>query len=1020
MMKRDLKYQVESKSGMTMIEIIVVLTILAILAAVTVPSLMGFIVNADEKDCTARRSDIKKSYTQYLVDNGYQSPSNTVVENAIESVLEKKASGTTSITGSDGKSYTGYQGICEKGGVYYYRMEGSGTAQKIVLTCSLHGETTIVEGTAPSSTPSTTPETTPEQVQLNSISVTTLPTKTTYFTSEEFSAAGGYITAFYSNNTTKKFSLSESDITCTGFTKGVAGTQTITATYQGKTATFDVIVNKPKLTGFEITTLPNKIIYTKNDNLDVTGGKVKIFYEDGTSDDNVVIDPAWCSPTTLTTVGDNIVITVTYPGLEATQSFNVKVADNKKVTGFIIVKNPSGEELSTGSNGEYIDACDQFSSFDYKVKYSAVAQYSDGTTGIIDWNDSHLNVYNGDVNTSQVEERRIEFYYHTDGYVYQYWKYVNVSVKAPTITFEGVKTEYYIGDTLEKSGYIVLTYQSGAIEKIGLSDSHISGPWGFDSTKENNKETLSMNYTDNVTGKNIYGISYEIKILDKRIGLEITPPKKLKYYVGDDTIDLTGGKAIRTYKSGKTNDTFDLDTSNTKGFDTSEPGINTLTVTDPDGSGFSGAFQITVLALKVKKIEFLDDKHMPTSYFTKNEAFNVNGGVLKVTYNNGTSKNVDMTTDMIVTKPDMSKAGSYKLYVAYGDATQISYNITIAESLPDPSDIFWMGLYPAPDKTDYYVGDDLSVEGGEVHIWYYGFRFKTIPLTKAMCSGYDMSKAGTQTVTVHINGSSTSFPYWCYDSYNINVKKADALSIAIKTKPTEVFLQGQNFNIDNGQLLVTMNNGDTKTVDMTKDMCSGYDMSKPSVQTVKVRYLGAETSYKILVAATSTNPGTTGTSAQNILEQLVVYNNPDANTAYKYYKDNNNKRDKGNVPLDSTGTNFGQVVTKIHLLSNGMTLDEFNSQYAWVVMPNTSLGKFDANATVTNAEKYKYSIFWMNEGISANNDTTIRHQVYVYNTYDGSKETGTVKLKTKVIDGGKPTEAKVTVMDLTTYEKLDI
>ncbi len=75
---------------------------------------------------------------------------------------------------------------------------------------------------------------------VTSIAITTAPTKTTYTAGDELDLTGIVITATYNDETTA--TVSADDVTVTGFDSEAAGTQTITVTYEGKTATFEVTV----------------------------------------------------------------------------------------------------------------------------------------------------------------------------------------------------------------------------------------------------------------------------------------------------------------------------------------------------------------------------------------------------------------------------------------------------------------------------------------------------------------------------------------------------------------------------------------------------------------------------------------------------------------------------------------------------------------------------------------------------------------------------------------------------------
>ena len=116
----------------------------------------------------------------------------------------------------------------------------------------------------------------PDPVTLESIAVTTPPTKTTYWVGESFDPAGMEITATYSNGTTKTLK----DIKQNG-DQGVkwtpdgalttVGTQDITITYGDQTTTVTVTVKEPEVD--ELKVEPSSLTYTAGDYFNYGAGK---------------------------------------------------------------------------------------------------------------------------------------------------------------------------------------------------------------------------------------------------------------------------------------------------------------------------------------------------------------------------------------------------------------------------------------------------------------------------------------------------------------------------------------------------------------------------------------------------------------------------------------------------------------------------------------------------------------------------------------------------------------------------
>jgi len=85
-----------------------------------------------------------------------------------------------------------------------------------------------------------------------------------------------------------------------------------------------------------------------------------------------------------------------------------------------------------------------------------------------------------------------------------------------------------------------------------------------------------------------------------------------------------------------------------------------------------------------------------------------------------------------------------------------------------------LAMANAPTKTTYTVADKLDVSGGKLNVTYDDGSTDSVALTDAMCSGYDPTRIGTQTVTVTYEGKTTSF--------NVTVNaKSDGPSVLYQT-----------------------------------------------------------------------------------------------------------------------------------------------------------------------------------------------------------------------------------------------
>lgn len=115
---------------------------------------------------------------------------------------------------------------------------------------------------------------------LTEIKVTKQPDKLSYLEGAEFDPTGMEVTAYYNNGTSE--TVSEYEIN--GYTS-TPGTKTITVSFGGKSTTFQVTVTAKSLSGIQVMQLPEKLSYLEGkDTLDVTGGKLTLTYNNGTTE----------------------------------------------------------------------------------------------------------------------------------------------------------------------------------------------------------------------------------------------------------------------------------------------------------------------------------------------------------------------------------------------------------------------------------------------------------------------------------------------------------------------------------------------------------------------------------------------------------------------------------------------------------------------------------------------------------------------------------------------------------------
>lgn len=114
--------------------------------------------------------------------------------------------------------------------------------------------------------------------KIESIAITTPPTKTEYWAGNDFDKTGMVVEATYTNGTTVKVT----DYTVSNGLNLKNGQSTVTVSYEEKTVEQKIVVKENSVVKIEITKAPNKTNYIVKQNFDSTGMIVKATYANGT------------------------------------------------------------------------------------------------------------------------------------------------------------------------------------------------------------------------------------------------------------------------------------------------------------------------------------------------------------------------------------------------------------------------------------------------------------------------------------------------------------------------------------------------------------------------------------------------------------------------------------------------------------------------------------------------------------------------------------------------------------------
>lgn len=309
-------------------------------------------------------------------------------------------------------------------------------------------------------------------------------------------------------------------------------------------------------------------------------------------------------------------------------------------------------------------------------------------------------------------------------------------------------------------------------------------------------------------------------------------PDKVNYLEGKDEFDITGAILRLTYDNGTT-EKIPMTAEMVSGFDNTIVGTNRIKV---QYGGFETSFNVTVIARSLVSISV---SKMPTKteYLEGKDEFSPSGGELTLTYNNGTSKTVDMK-DAAFTGFDNSTPGVQTVTVSYGGKTT-TLKVTVIEKTLEKIE-----LTTLPSKTQYLEGKDkLQKDGGVITLYYNNGKTATVSLNDADVTGFNNRVVGTQTLTVHYMEKTTQF------EVKIIAKSVSRISVA-SVPDVVTYLEGKDeLSADGGKITVYYNNDTEDEIFMDASMLSGFDCDTVGMQTITVTYGGKTAFFEVEVIA---------------------------------------------------------------------------------------------------------------------------------------------------------------------------
>ena len=465
------------------------------------------------------------------------------------------------------------------------------------------------------------------------------------------------VTATYSDGSAEDVTT---DATLSGYDMTTAGTYTVTATYEGLTATYTIVVADPCITGIAITTLPDNVTFDQGDELDTTGMVVTATYSDGSTAE---VTGWYTSSVDMTTAGEKTV-TVNYSVNGTTWQATYKITVNEALTDDVTLESV---EITTGPTTTEYQVNDALDITGMVV----TATFSDKTTKEL--------TYGGFINSDGTSTVASDtFCYYIDGF--------NMRVEKQ----QEVVVSYTYGDKTLTDTFVINVWNyefkdenTGVIVDVADGDYGVTGMTAAYSTNN----YVSTAIADYITGTNYkayditltldsedsYILTSDAKTVTLPIPEDVNNP--VVCYVSDDGATVTNMNAV---KDGKGNVTF-----TTTHFSTYVVGESTeITVPDNDtasGSSTTGGkktvYVLTSSISSGNSYLIVNGNSAGSYYALANNSGDVDATSVTVKTDDtiGTYIELDDATDELWTV-----SGSYRFtnsgYYLYGSGSDLSLN----------------------------------------------------------------------------------------------------------------------------------------------------------------------------------------------------------------------------------------------------------------------------------------------------------------------------------------------------------
>ncbi len=470
--------------------------------------------------------------------------------------------------------------------------------------------------------------------------------KTEYDLNEEFSFAGSYLHYYPLENGNfdayDEIDLEEEMVS--GFDSSCLGSQVVTVSYNGFRVQSQVTVKVLSLTdefvdSIEIIAFPDKTSYFVGEHaLDLTGGTFKVTYTDGTVISDVPLENATVGSFDTSTPG-TVDVTFTFGDKSDTLQFEVRANS---------VKN-----ISVHAYPAELTYCFCDTALDLSGGVLYVEFEKEGTYDYVDFSASGVTFSGFNPSISGTQEIVVSY----QGKVTKF----NITVNEKclqSIEIENYpnKMTYFVNQPLDLTGGTILAHYCNSSSQhvsMGSSDVVITG---FESDA-----VATIAPTVTYQDQSVY-FTHVIEIVEPPVtGITVSKIPDATTIVEGMALSLTGGEITVTFEYGDPEVLpMDMEGVTVSVLDTSILGTHSVTVSY---GGKSAQFDVLVVAKSITEISVQTKPQLRYEY---GEGLNLSGGILRVSYNNGTFEPILLTSsDVITTGYNSAKSGSQTVTVTY-------------------------------------------------------------------------------------------------------------------------------------------------------------------------------------------------------------------------------------------------------------------------------------------------------------------------------------------------------------------